>query len=251
MYLKKELIDNLSSPVYFTKYTIDGVNVRAWLYDSIKGEKVYELTKVPNITINLKENQFSVDWKNNRIYFAPNLIGTSIYLEYYSFGEINPFYETSNILKFVKQVLNWTNFKINSGLYFYKYPNDTDNIWRLASGSIIYNSNLYVVNEIIYDFRDYAPPTQPDMYKCYYFYINQDVLDSYQDKQTKTLNKVGLIISDMFEDIGTAKLNVLSKYQNIHKEPQEVIDIAFMYITLSGNHFEYWIEYPKEFRTLI
>jgi hypothetical protein len=251
MYLKKEIIDNLNSPIYFTKYTIDSPLVRAWLYDTVEQKPIYELEKTPNITLNLKENQYSVDWKNNRIYFAPNLIGTPIYLEYYSYGEINPFHETSNILKFVRTVLSWTNFKINSGLYFYRYPNDTDNIWRLSHGSVIYNSNLYVVNEIIYDFRDYAPPTQRGYYKCYYFYINQDILDSFQDKQTKTLNKVGLVISDMFEDLGTAKLNALSKYQNKHTTPQEVIQIAFVYVTLSGKHFEYWIEYPKEYRTLV
>ena len=245
-------IIRVDSPLVFLRYqlTLDTM-VQAWAYDYTEQRDLYELERVPLFNMNVGEGQFAVDDEHSAIYLNPAALGTYIRVSYYSDGEINPFFATSDLYLFVSKVLKWTSNRLVDGFFFYREECDRETeLYRLAPGSFVYNGQFYAFAGIDFRITDYAPPTVVGQCRGYLFYIDQDVINSHMDRQIKALLNVGLLRSSgTYATFGEAKLDVEAQLAEV-SEYHRII-IAYMYVVMNESHnYETWIDYPPEHRTL-
>jgi len=247
MYRKSEVI-YLSTFTYYTKYTIDYPTINAWLYDNVKKQDIYKLDYVPTPTTLLFDNQYSADLDKNQLFFSQNLIGKYVRVEYYTTGKLNPFYISTDISRFISEIFLRAQNNISSGLYFYQTEYDPEHIWRLSHGSVMYDGEFVVVKELTYNFKELAPPTLQNYCRCYFFFINKEVIESYLFRQTNTLQKVGMIVSDMYDSFDKAKLDTKVKYDNQYDSEPLSIGWIYLMVNQADGNYEFWIEYDQTVR---
>ena len=247
MYRKSEII-HLDTFTYYTKYTIDYPTVKAWLYDNVKREDKYELEFIPTPSTLLFDNQYSVDLDKNQLFFSQNLIGSYVRVEYYTSGKLNPFYISTDISRFISEIFLRAQNNITSGLYFYQTEYDPEHIWRLSHGACMYNGEFIVAKELVFNFKELSPPTLQNYCRCYYFFINEEIIESHLFNQTNTLQKVGMIKSEMYDSFDKAKLDTKVRYD--HTYNSEPLNIAWIYLMVNqtDGNYEFWIEYDPNVR---
>lgn len=249
MYRKEEII-LVDSPVIYLRYILATSNVQAFLYDYTKHEDIQELQRVATLTISLFNTQFAVDEDKSSIYNAPAIVGQYVRIVYYSEGESNPFYASSNLHAFITQVLRWTANRVSEGIYLTTKECDCAHLRSIQPGSFVYENRFCVYPGDVFDIRLQSPPTIINKFKAYYLFINQEIVDTYLNQQEQILTKLGSITSSTMHDTtGAAKLDVLSLYDNMYETTP--IEIAFVYIKLTETmSYDLWVEYPQKSRTL-
>ena len=250
MYRKNEIL-YLSSFSQFAQFTIDSLDVHAWLYDNIRRKETYELQYVATPSTLLFDNQFSVDFDKNQFFFAQNLLKNYIKVQYYSYGDMNPFYATSNISLFIEKVLARAHNNITSGIYLYQTEYDPEYIWRIENGSFTYNGEFFVYKGQTLNFKELAPPTLENYCRCYSFFINEEIVESYTNNQINTLTKLGMIKSEMYQDLGKAKLDTKIQYDNLYKTEPLIVAYVYLLIDQKTKNYEFWIEYVPNNRSKI
>lgn len=251
MYKKEEIVI-ISSPVTYLRYTLtNNINVKVYQYDNILQKDVLELQKVFSLSISLFNTQYAVDVDKSCIYIAPSLIGKHIRIEYYSEGAQNPFYASSNLHKFITQVLKWTSNRISEGLYLHWQKCDPAYMRIINEGSVIYENRFIVYPGGVFDIRQQSPPTIKGTYKAYKIFINLEIIQSFMDKQTQMLSKIGILSSSVAHpSIDKAKLDVMTRYTTLYES--EALVICYVYIMLREDYgYELYVEYPPEYRTLV
>jgi hypothetical protein len=247
---RKEEVVLVGSPIVYMRYIMAHDNVQMFLYNYSLKEDILEMERVNTLSSSLFNNQFAVDEDTSSTFVAPSTIGQWIRVVYYSEGKQNPFYASSNLHKFIEQVLRWTANRISEGIYLYWAPCDPP--WKriINEGSFVYENQFYVYNGGLFDIRQHAPPTTKRRFKAYYLFINQEIISSYLDGQSQILSQIGILPSSTSHDtVDSAKLDVLTRYQNMYES--EPLEVALIYIQLSDSlEYNVWIEYPPATRTL-
>jgi hypothetical protein len=120
----------------------------------------------------------------------------------------------------------------------------------IQPGSFVYENRFCVFPGDVFDIRIQAPPTIKDKFKAYYLFINQEIVDSFLDKQISTLSKLGILTSStIHDDAGSAKLDVSALYATAYNSTP--VEVCFIYIKLTDTFaYDIWIEYPPKSRTL-
>jgi len=241
----------VDAPVVYLRYALAlDTMVSAWVYDVTTQADLYPLERVPMLNMTLVGNQFAVDDERSAIFLPAELVGSYIRVQYYTEGQINPFYVTSDLYTFVSKVIKWTSNRIVDGFFFYREQCDEESsLYRLAPGSFVYEGRFYAFAGQLFRIGDYAPPTLVGQVRAYVFYIDQDVLDSHLDRQLKLLMEVGILRSAVYESFDEAKLDVMSQLEDVsdvHK-----IVVAYAYVTMNESRsYDMWIEYVDDDRTL-
>jgi hypothetical protein len=249
MYLTRETV-LLNSPSYICLQTIEPyaeISVYGW--DNVENKILFKYEQVSGLYNSLYINQFSVDVEKGIFYFNPSNINTYVRIEYYTSGDQNPFHISSNLMSYVTRIIQWSNSRIVDGLYFYKGEFDSQEVFRLKGGSILYNGSLYVCKDLIMDFKDLASPTINNVFRCYYFFINEEILSNYLDEQTLILNSVGEIHSQMLYDTMRDAKNDVDKLYN-DKYFSDPLGIAYVYLRITGRNYNFWINYVNDSRVL-
>jgi len=247
MYRKSEVV-YLDTFTYYTKYTIDYPQINAWLYDNVKRKDILPLNFISTPSTLLFDNQYSVDLDKNQLFFAQNLVGKYVRIEYYTQGTLNPFYIATDISRFISEIFLRSQNNISSGLYFYQTEYDPEYIWRLSHGSVMYNGEFIVTKELTLNFKELSPPTLENYCRCYYFFINKEIIQSYLFNQTNTLQKVGMIKSEMYDSFDKAKLDTKVKYEHTYKSDPLNIGWIYLMVNQKSNNYEFWIEYDQTIR---
>jgi len=247
MFRKSEIV-RVETITYYTKYTIDYPDVKVWVYDPVKRQDIYQLEFIPTPSTLLFDNQFAVDLDKNQIFFAQNLIDKYVRIEYYTRGDLNPFYIATDITKFIAEIFKRAQNNISSGLYFYQTEYDPEHIWRLSHGAFTYNGEFIVSKELVLNFKELSPPTLQNYCRCYYFFINEEIIESYLFNQTNTLQKVGMIKSEMYENFDKAKLDTLTRYDSTYKSDPLVIGWMYLVVEQKTGNYEFWVEYEPKVR---
>jgi len=244
-------ITTIETPIYATKKipTI-GADTAVYLYDTILEVRKEELTRVNGRYNTLFETEYSVDLDKGQFYMSPSSIGKTYEFVFFTHGESNPYHLSSDINIYIRKILAWTETRICDGMYFFRYASDEDYMWRVRGGSILYNSRLYIYPDSMFDVRYVSPPTVQNKFRCYQFFVNEDLISSYVDTKTKTLTTLGVLPSSgIYNSMNEAKTDVISRYTSLYES--ESLDIAFMYINILNGDYRYWIEYPTEGRTIV
>ena len=254
---RKFQIETIESSYIFLRYVVDPTaTVTVQLINPATGLTEYTLSRTSMSTA-LKPDQFAVDDEMSAVIVSLALRGKTALIFYYTDGTRNPYYAASNLHQFITKVLSWTENRIVDGLFLYwescESADDTGEVppvLKIKEGSFVYDGTYYTYSGELWDIRKYAPPTVKGHYRAYRLFINREVLDSRLNKQYSALTQIGVIHSKLtYEDIGQAKLDVDSVYEELYSS--EPIDIAYMYVLLTDNRkFNVWIRYPKEARTL-
>ena len=249
MYKKEEIV-LVSSPVIYLRYILAVSRVQAFLYDITTHADIQEMERVATLTISLFNNQFAIDEDKAAVFNAPSIIGKYVRFVYYSEGEENPFYASSNLHSFITQVLRWTSNRVSEGIYLTTKECDCAYLRNIEPGSFVYENRFCVYPGEIFDIRLKSPPTIKNQFKAYYLFINQEIVETFLDQQEQILTKLGCITSStMHDDTGAAKLDVLALYQAMYNSTP--VQIAFVYIKLTESFsYDIWIEYPSSSRTL-
>jgi|GEM_PF-4203435 len=249
MYRKEDVI-LVTSPIQYLHYIITSDNVKVWEYDTTQNQELYELERVYTLSTSLFSNQFAIDVDRNGVYLSPTMNGKYIKVVYYSDGQINPFYASSNLHKFITNVLKWTGHRIVDGCFLHWTDGGCVTSHRIKEGSFVYSNQYYIYAGEDLDIRNLAPPTIVGRFRGYYFFINDEIISNNLNHQTRTLTKMGYLHSSaMHDETGRAKLDVLALYDNLYSS--EPLNVAFMYVYLTQSlDYEIWIEYPTEHRTL-
>ncbi len=249
MYRKEEIV-LISSPVTYLRYVLVNDNVDIWLYDYSLKTDLLKMERVNTLATSLFNTQYSVDEDKSSVYVAPSIIGKYVRMSYYTEGTQNPFYASSNLHKFITQVLNWTSNRISEGMYLYWDACDPDYMKKINEGSFVYENLFYVYNGGVFDIRHHAPPTSRQRFKAYYLFINQEIIESYVDRQTQMLTQIGILSSTTSHDaLDAAKLDVMARYTATYESTP--LEVAFIYIQLMDSlQYNIWIEYPISTRTL-
>ncbi len=248
--LRKEEKVLVDAPVMYLKYITATDAVDAFIYDYSMQTDVQELERVYTLTISLFNNQFSVDEDVGAIYFAPAIIGQYVRIVYYTEGELNPFYASSNLHAFISQVLKWTSNRVSEGIYLTSHRCDPSYARMIEPGSFVYDGQFGVYPGELFDIRQHSPPTIKNTFKAYYFYINADTVSQYKYNQDQVLSQISILTSTTMHDtIGNAKLDVDALYTSTHDS--DPIKICYVYIKLLESFaYDIWVEYPQESRTL-
>jgi hypothetical protein len=247
---RKEEIRLVSSPVLYLRYILATSNVQAFLYDSATHTDIQEMERVATLTVSLFNNQFAVDEDKASVFNAPSIVGKYVRFVYYSEGEENPFYASSNLHSFITQVLRWTSNRVSEGIYLTTKECDCAYLRNIEPGSFVYENRFCVYPGEDFDVRLKSPPTIKEQFKAYYLFINQEIVETFLDQQEQILTKLGCITSSaMHDDTGSAKLDVLALYTAMYNSTP--IQIAFVYIRLTESFsYDIWVEYPSSSRTL-
>ena len=249
---KKEELILISSPVTYLRYTLANANtVEAFQYDYTIQQDVLKLEKIYSISISLFNTQYSIDVDKSCLYIAPSLIGKYIRVVYYTEGEQNPFFASSNLHKFINQVLKWTANRIAEGLYLHWKKCDPAYMRIINEGSLVYDNRFIVYPGGVFDIRQNAPPTIKGTFKAYQLFVNLEIIQSFLDRQTQMLSKPGILSSSVaHSSIDAAKLDVMNRYKTLYNS--DAIVICYVYIMLRDDYgYELYIEYPPEYRTLV
>ena len=238
----------LDNFIYSTKYIIEPVDFSAHIFDNINHTDLQELTYIPTISTLLVSDQYTIDFDKSQFIFSQDLIGKYIRIQYKTTGTENPFFITNNFYTLLNSLANKKIYSILSGIYFYKYEFDENHIWRLSNGDFKYNGNFYVCNELVFDMTTLSPPLQEGYYKCYYFFINNEIIENYLYNQTNTLTNIGILYSYLHENFENAKNEVVEKYKTTYNSIP--LDIAYMWVHNNTTYgiYEYWIEYNPDVR---
>jgi len=249
MYTKEEIV-LIDSPVVYLRYILATNVVKAYIYDFSLKQDLQEMERVATLTISLFNSQFAVDEDKAAIYNAPSIVGKYVRFVYYSEGEQNPFYAASNLHVFINQVLKWTANRVSEGIYLTQQDCECTHLRKIEPGSFVYENQFCVFPGESFDIRVQSPPTVKDKYKAYYLFINQEIISSFLNKQEQLLTKLGILTSsEMHDNIGSAKLDVLALYETTYNSSP--IEIAFVYIRLNESFlYDLWVEYPIKSRTL-
>jgi hypothetical protein len=249
MYRKEEIV-LVGSPIIYARYVLAHDNVTFFSYDYSLNQDILPMERVNTLSMSLFNNQFSVDEDKSAFFIAPSIVGTWVRMIYYTEGDQNPFYASSNLHKFITQVLKWTSSRISEGIYLYWEPCDPVHKKLINEGSFVYENQFYVYHGGVFDIKMQAPPTLRNTYKCYYLFINQEILDSYLDRQSRMLSEIGILPSSTSHlTLDAAKLDVLTRYTNMYDS--EPLEVAFVHIQLNDQlSYNVWIEYPTTSRTL-
>lgn len=249
MYQQIEIV-TLDSSIYYSKKVIEnGTVLVVETYDTANDKVILTLEKISGTFNSLYATQYSVDVDKGLFYMSPMNTGSTIRITYYTEGEINPFYVSSNISVFTKKMLTWSENRICDGLYLYRSDTDENRTWHFKGGSFILEGLLYVVIDHFLDIRYMSPPTISNKYSAYYFYVNRDVVVDSLDNKTKILNKVGMLqSSSLYAKMSEAKTDVLGKYASTHTV--DALPICFLYVMQSNNMYQYWVEYPSSGRVI-
>jgi len=250
---RKLQIETIESSIIYLKYVVDAASqVTVQVVNPITLELEYELERVNSISTALRSDQFVVDEDVSAILVNLALEGKKVVITYYTDGQINPFYASSNLHTFISKVLKWTSNRIVDGLYVYwDYKDCNDKpIKKIKAGSFVYNGLFHIYGGGVFDIRDWAPPTIVNAYRGYMFFINDEILTSHLDNRTNILQELGILTSDSMHDtVDAAKLDVMTKYDRIYSS--EPLVICYGYVLLNGQRqYDYWFEYPPENRTL-
>jgi hypothetical protein len=240
----------LDTFVKFAKYIIDGKDVKAWVYDKAKEQDLYLINYIPTIGTLLFQNNFTVDFDKSAFYFSQDLIGKTVRVEYYTMNKsvLNPFYVATDTSKLISSILMKSSTSIRNGIYFYQREYDPEYIWKIASGSFMYNGRFLVYRGETLNFKELSPPTLQNFCRCYYFFINEEIIESYTNRQISTLTKLGMLKSEMYDTFDKAKLDVLSRYSALYKS--EPINVGFIYLVVEQktSNYEFWVEYDEKYR---
>ena len=250
---RKLQVETIESSIIYLKYVVDiSAEIVVQVVNPTSLELEYQLERVNSISTALKTNQFVVDEDTNAIIVNLALAGKKVIINYYSDGQINPFYASSNLHTFISKVLKWTSNRIVDGLYVYWDYDDCDDqpIKHIKSGSFVYNGLYHIYRGGVFDIRSYAPPTVVNMIRGYQLFINDEILESHLDNRINILNEVGILTSDDQHDhLDAAKLDVMNKYKRIYTS--DPLNICYAYCLLNQERkYEFWFEYPPEQRTL-
>lgn len=249
MYRKDEIV-LVDSPVIYLRYILSTDNVSAYTYDYSKQEELTKLDRVYTLSVSLFNNQFSVDDDKGAIFCAPSVVGHYVKFTYYTEGEQNPFYASSNLHAFISQILRWTANRISEGIYLTSEHCSSHNMRTIQPGSFVHENQFYAYPGGVFDVRQVSPPTLVDKFKAYYLFINNEIISDRVDKQERLLVDIGILPSStMHDDVGSAKLDVQGRYATEYTSTP--IEIAYVFVQLlSSFEYDIWIEYPPKSRTL-
>lgn len=248
--LKKEEVVLVSSPVTYLRYTLAHDNVTAFEHSYTLHEDIVEMERIHSLSISLFNSQFAVDTDLSAAFVAPSLVGKYVRFVYYTEGELNPFYASSNLHKFIEQVLKWTSNRIAEGLYLHWKACDPAYMRIINEGSFVYENRFIVYPGGKFDIRQHAPPTVKGTYKAYHMFVNQEIIDGYLDRQSQLLRQIGILSSStQHSSIDAAKLDVMTKYTSMYKS--SALTVCYVYIRLNQDFsYDIRIEYPTASRTL-
>ena len=250
MYRKEEIVI-LSSAVTYLKFTLANDNVSITTYDYSMQKDITPLERINTLSASLFNSQFSVDDDHSAIFVSPSIVGQYVRITYYSEGRQNPYYASSNLYKFIDQVLRWTSNRIIDGLYLYWDESSSDvNDKKLQPGSFVYDGQFYAYMGGKFHIRDYAPPMIKQTYKSYLLLINTECINSFLDVQGRLLKRLIVVASATSHDsIAGAKADVDSVTAS--RYTSQPLKVAYVHAYLTDTlRYETWIEYPIETRSL-
>lgn len=250
MYRKEEIV-YVDSPILYLRFGLTNDNVSVWLYNTSLSEDVYSLDRVHTLSISLFNNQFAIDDDKNALFFSPSIVGNYVRIAYYSEGDQNPFYASSNLHQFITKVLAWSGNRIIDGLYIHWTGCSNDiSSKTIQAGSVIYNNQLYIYPGGTFDIKLHAPPTIRGTYRAYYLFVNEELLSDKLNRQTKIMSDIGILRSTVtHSSIDAAKLDVMSLYDSLYESEPLKVCFAFVLLT-EENTYELWVEYPNDHRAL-
>ena len=241
----------LDTSQYYTQYMIvPFTDVRVVRVDENKNE-LYEL-QLKSFGSLLGQDDYSIDIDRGLILFSPQNIGNLFKIEYYTENIINPFKISENIFQLAEIVLQWTQHRIVSGMYFWRENYDEQWILKFERGDFVYNGEYYTCKSKVYDFRYMNPPTVQDKFRGYMFFINQtETIDRHDNlyKPLMVIDEVSYLYTTTLYDFRyQAKSELLGRYREIYKNEDPLI-VAFIYLRVDTD-YRFWIEYPKESRAI-
>jgi len=131
----------LQSNIYFTEYVIaPESNVRIWLLDT-NNSKVLELKEIHGEILNSTE--FNVDRNRGLIFFNPELLGNTIYIEYFSDLTLNPLYVYDELYRLAYEMAKLSYMSVTGCLI--NFDPYTGNL-KVSEGIISFNNNIYTFN---------------------------------------------------------------------------------------------------------
>lgn len=250
MYLHTETI-KITSSLFYTTYLmtfssdvfVDKLNDNTFIPE-------YQLERIGGKYNSLFITQYAVDTEQGLIYFASASVGLTFKIQYYTNGEINPFNMSSNLNQIITRLMLWSSKRICDGLYINEYDEDASYLKRLEGGSVIYNNNIYAVKKTILNFNELSPPRLLNLYRGYYFFINNYILSTYLNTRTQTISNIGILTSSgIYETVGQAKLDVLDRYATLYSDPP--LEIAYLYQSIGNDNMRtFIIHYIKESRVI-
>ena len=251
MYIKEEILLIEEPIAYLRYYAVHGTLIQIYLYDNIKKEDVYQLTRVYSLHSSLFDDQFAFDEDKSLLYFSPTSISTYIRVVYYTEGKQSSFYIGGNLDQFLTKMLAWSESRIIDGLFVYWLAHEEGNpIKHIKAGSFVYQGSFYAYPGGTFDIREQAPPTIKETFRSYLLFINQEWLSNYVYQQNKMLNQIGIIHSTATDHDMQVTLNdVNAAYDNLYESA--ALKIAYIHIYLmSSFDYEVWVDYPKDGRSI-
>lgn len=251
MYLKEEIVF-VDKPIIYLRYCmVAGTLIDVYLYDNVKKENIYRLDRIYSLHNSILESQFSIDEDKSMIYLAFSSSGIYIRVLYYTEGKDNVYYIGGNMDRFLVRMLQWSETRVVDGLFVYWTPEEEGQpIKHIKAGSFIYQGELYVYPGGVFDIRQQAPPTIKETFRSYLLFVNGEWLSNNVYRQSKVLNRIGIIHSDCTDnDVWVTLQDVNAKYDRLYNS--EPLNIAHIHVYLMSNlDYEVWVEYPREARVI-
>lgn len=209
-----------------------------------------EVVEFPNLPQQV--NQVSIDYNKSLLIFNPQLFEFKNVIEfkviYSTQGFPNYFKFNSNVFNLVSNIVSRSKFRILDGIYLTKEKCDKPFDFWVVGGSLIYNSEFYVVEPHLLRLNNYGVPTFKGGYRSYLLVVNDSVIRDKYNVNHNSLLGLGVFssqftymemqdaIDDVYAQLPTDTYNMI------------VALITFLY-TQSGDYL-YWIKYFSQYRKL-